>query len=1076
VTDVLADPSGALLIATDHGGIWVGGDRAPAFCLSDDWPAHRFNRLAQGPDGLDHRFAGRESLWVTDPAAALPYLSWQQISSFVYGTIWDILVLDRVIVVAADQGLYFSVIPPAGAGPVPAADQYAWRRAFVDTDTGRQEAGVFFSLAEAPSDRSRNPEAYWTVLAGASGMNAKDQRGIFLGGWDVNGDLVFTRSAVAGGVQRFEDAENIAVATSAWYLYRAYAAADSGGRLDMLLRSDDGGKNWYDMSGRLLLDTKKDLFARCDHQAGAETLAVAPNDPDVVAFGWFDSYVSFDGGQSWDAPGVNDDDNPNRYDNDHLHTDIHRLRLPTPPTDAQLTPASQLYAAGDGGIASIEWGQGATFIEGPYKSNGNNGNLEAVVLEGNNLSHYNRPSDTLKWGWLATITEKATGRGCIIQSDFTTNDIPHYEVLVPEGDDLVHYWRDNEGSGQWNRARVVSSNCTGPATFIQSDYRGVSGHGNFEAVVLEGTNLVHYFHDNSDLAGDWQPGATITTHAASWGCIIQSDYADGAEHKNFEVVVLEDETGRFGRALVHYWRDNAGNQDWQGPYFITDGVTGPAWLFQGDYPRDADHHNLELFVLEGKVLAHWNRDQSTLRWGRVTSITADNDFVSGPACAIQGNYGSDDYHGNFELIAPSGPRLYHYFRDNAAVGTPWWKDVVITHHAAHFRSTWNRSLPTLMFNRYVDTGLSHGGFGVSQISDNLEAGGLQDLGNVAAISADQGSPWLRVGGNDGHESTFPAATSPAFTYLPSGEMQIWYGSGDGTPRAWTGDPLTATLAPLNPEIIPLVSPDPALRPPPPADQGLAGDPRLGRVSAPQYIVNNNALVLLGAPRIAPGSTRAPVYGLFTSEPHRDPALPLVIQAGWQFLGAATVASTNNPDPNDPGYWPIVALGAASGATVYLCALTGRNNITKQSVYTLLALDVATQYVTAMPVAPAVGWFQVQLIEAVSDKEVYAATTDGRVLAWNGQLWEQPGSALPGSDAIVCLAVDPGVKPTAVFVATGPSLYASRDGTRSWQTANQGLPRSVEPSNLALVPSGGTAALHLSTYGRSTWTASNVRPH
>jgi hypothetical protein len=33
---------------------------------------------------------------------------------------------------------------------------------------------------------------------------------------------------------------------------------------------------------------------------------------------------------------------------------------------------------------------------------------------------------------------------------------------------------------------------------IQSDFAS-GGHGNFEVVVLEGNELVHYFHDNSDV-------------------------------------------------------------------------------------------------------------------------------------------------------------------------------------------------------------------------------------------------------------------------------------------------------------------------------------------------------------------------------------------------------------------------------------------------------------------------------------------------------------------------------------------------------------------------------------------------
>jgi hypothetical protein len=92
---------------------------------------------------------------------------------------------------------------------------------------------------------------------------------------------------------------------------------------------------------------------------------------------------------------------------------------------------------------------------------------------------------------------------------------------------------------------------TGPGTIIQSDFPHDADHKNFEVVALEGNQLVHYWLDNGDATNAWQRGRTITRAATSAGCLISSDFPKNADHRNFEVVVLE------GERLVHYWHDNS---------------------------------------------------------------------------------------------------------------------------------------------------------------------------------------------------------------------------------------------------------------------------------------------------------------------------------------------------------------------------------------------------------------------------------------------------------------------------------------------------------------------------------------
>ena len=77
---------------------------------------------------------------------------------------------------------------------------------------------------------------------------------------------------------------------------------------------------------------------------------------------------------------------------------------------------------------------------------------------------------------------------------------------------------------------------SGPGWLIQSNFGSID-HGNFEVAMLKGKELVHWWHDNSDVNSLWQRGQTISRNATGPGCIIQSNF--GGVHGNFEVVVLE---------------------------------------------------------------------------------------------------------------------------------------------------------------------------------------------------------------------------------------------------------------------------------------------------------------------------------------------------------------------------------------------------------------------------------------------------------------------------------------------------------------------------------------------------------
>jgi hypothetical protein len=143
---------------------------------------------------------------------------------------------------------------------------------------------------------------------------------------------------------------------------------------------------------------------------------------------------------------------------------------------------------------------------------GDHGNFEVVVLEGHELVHYFHDNSDVNLPWQRgqTITSRATGPGCIIQSDFRSGQHGNFEVIVPEAGELVHYFHDNSNVAlPWLRAQTITANITGTGCIIQSDF-GSNGHGNFEVVVPIGGRLRHFFHNNSDVSLPWTTAQQIT--------------------------------------------------------------------------------------------------------------------------------------------------------------------------------------------------------------------------------------------------------------------------------------------------------------------------------------------------------------------------------------------------------------------------------------------------------------------------------------------------------------------------------------------------------------------------------------
>ena len=279
----------------------------------------------------------------------------------------------------------------------------------------------------------------------------------------------------------------------------------------------------------------------------------------------------------------------------------------------------------------------------------------------------------------------------------------NFELVVPQGNRLVHYFRDNDGDSGWHRVHEIDLTAQGglarffrSASLIQSSFLNDGIHGNLEMVAWVETPatsesaLMSFFLDSRTPPGGqgWQDPIPITldgqpiSGVTGAPALIQGTF--GARGRNFELVVPQ------GNRLVHYFHDNDGDSGWHqvheivfissfGPRLLPQAVS----LIQAKLPGgDRVHGNLEMIVWmqgsSGSTLDAWTLDSSTppggKGWKGPTQITVDGQPISGVTgvpSLIQGTFGVR--RRNFELVVPQGNRLIHYFRDND--GDSGWHQV-----------------------------------------------------------------------------------------------------------------------------------------------------------------------------------------------------------------------------------------------------------------------------------------------------------------------------------------------------------------------------------------------------------------
>jgi hypothetical protein len=1078
-TDVLVRPDGNFVVASANGGIWLTSPTGGGtFCVSDRWQDSAFLSLAQGPDSDEHVFAGGEgaALYMTDLSRLVPMLDWIRLDSLQTqmpgaGTIRDMVVLrgSRVIVVACDGGIYWSRIPPAPAkfGP-PAVDSFKWRQATIEGDL----IGGFYSIAEGPALPGEQPHPsddgpiLETLMAG--GLRPPGASGLYLGRWDKPDALVFGRSRLfnlSTDVTLYSAVMSYCVVTSFApdrHIGYAASAASYDDAFLAFFKTTDGGRTWNAVEPKMPGFDFKLRFADAfgTSQSGRNMcIAVSNTDSDIVTLGFKNGAISFDGGHTWQKPGF--DPTQAHAMTEHLHADLANFTFAhSTPTDP--IPPESYYVASDGGVAEVRWGDGAWVIEGDRTEGEHQGNLYAVILNGNNLELHVRHSggaQKFQWELEAVITTKATGSGCLMQSTFAGGDSDNHnlEVVVPEDNELAAYWCAISGGKytNWIRSGAVTTFATGPGCLIESTM-GSGSDGNFELVALEGSELVHYWRDNGTVGFPWHRAATISTNATGPGCLIQSSFGSG-DNGNLEVVVLE------GSSLMHYWHDSSSpGSPWNGPTFIHQSDSAGCFF-------ESDYGNFELVFRLGNVLMHCFRDNSAggFPWLPPVPITAAKRKASGPGCVFQGNYGSDDVHGNFELLVPETGAIVHYYRDNGRGAFPWFPTVKVVESAFTFRSDFNKKLATLEF---------FPPFGASMLTAGGLTGALQDNGVVDGVAGDLGTPWFQLEGGDGIAAFYLSGHSPkiggdlaaGFTavhennQLDNDKTSI---QGSKSAHFQLG---TQKLVPddhgKGSNVIPLLLPKPGVTPVPAPGLGLR------RGSGPAFLyamVRSPENFPMGWILAALAAQGPDLYVLLVGQDIAGPnRISKTLDMHWEFQ--ATFAGANG----------VNALASADGLTA-IVELSKGTPLLASPGPNFSRLDLATGNIVSMPVGPGVGTGSASSIAIVSPDEAYAAVTGGslafggpktQIVCWNGTQWIVRGQPAigAGEGSLISVVVDPGQNPATIFAATSSKVYVSRDSARTWIRASLNLPEAVQCQALHWVRDAEAAHVYLATFGRSIW--------
>jgi photosystem II stability/assembly factor-like uncharacterized protein len=196
---------------------------------------------------------------------------------------------------------------------------------------------------------------------------------------------------------------SLAISPSNPSVVYAFASDEASGQRDLLLgvfRSDNGGDSWKSIGGT--------HFKKEGQISYGNSIAVHPQDPNVVICGGVDLHLSKNGGKSWTKVTQWDAD---RGTARYAHADHHALLMPA-------TAPGRIYSMNDGGM-DVSENSGAAWTN---RSNG----LAATMYYDMDVAQ----SDGRNYGG------GAQDNGTLVTTDGGSND--HFEILGGDGGWMIY--------------------------------------------------------------------------------------------------------------------------------------------------------------------------------------------------------------------------------------------------------------------------------------------------------------------------------------------------------------------------------------------------------------------------------------------------------------------------------------------------------------------------------------------------------------------------------------------------------------------------------------------------------------
>ena len=358
--DVLELETGALVLATETGGVWLVDPVSGNLPLSDNWMVPNTYCLAFGPDDPRHIFVGCGSgiIRETDLNEVSPVLNWREVTDALpasAGIVHSIAIIRnrRFIIAACDGGLFWAVIPATRTSP---RSPYLWKQAKAKDGQGFWTVAIG---ATRDSEARSNLEDLRTITIVAGGHWSG---GVFVGHFE-SGELVMKHALIQRDDGSTDDALFNMVGTTSVssceqfpnVVYAACAWPD--GRLFRVLRSKDGGRKWVVCQtnvtniGDDLTNLAGDFGANWTNCISAH-----PTDPGMALVGWVGRFFTLDSGATW-----------RQIDSTHLHADHTAIQF----YPSAAAPVHYGYICSDGGVTRINLDDFLNPPGVPFQSNYN---------------------------------------------------------------------------------------------------------------------------------------------------------------------------------------------------------------------------------------------------------------------------------------------------------------------------------------------------------------------------------------------------------------------------------------------------------------------------------------------------------------------------------------------------------------------------------------------------------------------------------------------------------------------------------------------------------------------------------